>query len=96
MAKKKRYPLVWVVWLDSTFFKGTSAWLTREEARREAKGPVPTCQTAGFLVHEDKYGLTVALSINQYGGVADFIKIPRECVQSVHCLKVGRRHRRRR
>lgn len=95
-GKTKRYPPVWIVWKDSTFFNAESAWLLREIARKKAKGPVPLCQSHGFLIHEDKHGVAVALSINQYGDVADFIKIPRECIVAMYRMKKGRRHRWRR
>lgn len=85
--KRKRYPLVHVTWIDSTFYKATSAWLSPKESRKWARGQLPSCQSAGFLVHEDDHGLTIALSINQNGWVADFIKIPCECIRDVVRLR---------
>lgn len=88
--KKRRYPPVWVTWTDSTFHKANSVWMSRDEVMEWAPGPLPHCQTAGFLVHQDRHGVTVALSISEFGNVADFIKIPRECIRILRYLKRGK------
>lgn len=95
MSKTSCYPLVWIVWVDSTFFEVPKSWTRCEDIQDEAKGPLPLCQSAGFLIHEDKYGVAIALSMNHNGGVADFIKIPNETIREIRKLKAGKLYRRK-
>ena len=82
----KRYRPIWISWVDSSVDSG---WIRADQIESALSGRPIMCQTAGFLVRQSRHSLIVALSMNEYGGVADVITIPRECVRIIRHLKRG-------
>lgn len=83
-ARKYKFPLVEVTWVDSSTING---W--RSELSLDMKAPL-TCWSAGYLLHKDNRSVVVALNVtsvtsaNDYG---DAIVIPRANVKKIRQLR---------
>ena len=78
MAKKK-FRLVEVTWIDSAFNQG---W-------RLPKFYVPPaeCKTVGYLTHDEKDFINVAMNVNDEGGWGEAMAIPRVCVRKIRRVR---------
>ncbi len=82
MARRKKYPLVMVKWIDSAT---THGWQHPEEL--EQIGPAEIT-SFGLLVRETKYFIVISTSeTNAYGTVAHPMAIPRVAIRKLRRIK---------
>ena len=81
-VRVKHLRMVEVEWVDSCVNGG---WRTRQEYL-EAPG-VSQCRTVGYLLRSSRQEVIVVQSLNNYGGAADSMTIPRSSVKKIRCLE---------
>jgi len=78
-----------VVWADSTCWHG---WSDIETRRREIDGVERRCcRSVGFVLDDDRHGLTLTDSMSEPGNVRCTLWIPRACIRSVDALRTRRK-----
>ena len=89
MLKNVVYPtqiprIVVVEWVDAMTIGG-SGWLEKDEARTNAKEPLPIMVTVGFVLHEDKEQISLTSTIGP-GETAQVNKIPKKMIETIREL----------
>lgn len=80
----KKYPVVMIEWVDSHRLGG---WRDTNEVIEILSEPKRmNCVTCGFLIHEDKASITVALNIGNEQ-CADAMTIPRVAISRIKKIR---------
>lgn len=83
MPKNVSYPekiprLVKVTWVDAMTIGG-SGWIEKDEAKANAKEPLPMMLTVGFVLHNDEEQISLTSTIGP-GETAQVNKIPKRMI----------------
>lgn len=83
LPKNVSYPekiprLVKVTWVDAMTIGG-SGWIEKDEAKANAKEPLPMMLTVGFVLHNDEEQISLTSTIGP-GETAQVNKIPKRMI----------------
>lgn len=73
--------LVKVTWVDAMTIGG-AGWLEKDEAKANAKEPLPIMLTVGFVLHNDEEQISITSTIGP-GETAQVNKIPKRMIVSI-------------